>query len=217
MSLNTAHRLRQRTSAEKGCAGRITRPLAIILMASLFPFLANADSATVRAQERQGPFTITLFSPAEVSRGVSSDITVLVQSADSGEVVMDADVELALVAPVELSSNANDLVCGSGNNTMAGSRGQARTFVATHSLAANKLLYGLSIVFPDAGNWKLRASVRRGSEAATVTCVLPVTSPSRLAAVWPSLALPPFAVALFACNQWLRKGRRRNLSAEFAS
>ena len=47
--------------------------------------------------------------------------------------------------------------------------------------------------------------------------VLPVTSPSRLAAVWPSLALPPFAVALFACNQWLRKGRRRNLSAEFAS
>jgi hypothetical protein len=188
-----------------------------MFMASLVPFLANADSATVRVQERQGPFTITIFTPAEISRDLRSDITVMVQSRDSGEVVMDADVELWFVAPVETSSNTKDLVCGSGNNIPASLRGQATAFAATHAQAANKLLYGSSVVFPDAGNWQLHAAVRHGSEAATASCVLPVTSPSRLAAVWPCLALPPLAITLFACNQWLRSGRRRNVSEEFAS
>jgi hypothetical protein len=190
---------------------------AVMLMASLFPFLAHADSAVVRAQERQGPFTITIFTPAEVSRGLPSDMTVMVQSRDSGEVVMDADVELGFVPPVGASFNANDLVCCSRNGVPAGLRGHA-TFVATHAQAANKLLYGSSVVFGGVGNWQLRATVRHGSEAANAICVLPVsTPPSRLAAVWPCLALPPLAIALFACNQWLRSRQRRNLSEEFAS
>ena len=218
MRHNTAHCPRQTASAEKGRAGRTMHCFAVMLMASLFPFLANADSAAVRARESQGPFTITIFTPAEVSRGLPSDITVMVQSRDSGEVVMDAAVELGFVPPVGASLNAMDLVCCSGNGVPAGLPGHATALVATHAQAANKLLYGSSVVFPGAGNWQLRATVRHGSEAANAICVLPVsTPPSRLAAVWPCLALPPLAIALFACNQWLRSRQRRNLSDEFAS
>jgi hypothetical protein len=89
------------------------RYFTIMLMASLFPFLASADSPAVRVQERQGPFTITIFTPAEVSRGLPSDITVMVQSRTSGQIVMDADVELGFVAPVGTSSSANDVCCDS--------------------------------------------------------------------------------------------------------
>src|SRR3974377_1402569 len=97
MMYNTAHSQRQTASAEKRGAGRIMHYFAVMLMASLFPSLAHADSAVVRAQERQGPFTITIFTPAEVSRGLPSEMTVMVQSRDSGEVVMDADVELGFL------------------------------------------------------------------------------------------------------------------------
>src|SRR3974390_1665939 len=123
MRHNTAHFRRQTHSAEKGRACRIMHYFAVMLSASLFPFLANADSAVVRAQDRQGPFTITIFSPAEVSRGLRADITVMVQSRDSGEAVMDADVELGFVPPVGASFNPNDVVCGPGNRLPAGLRG----------------------------------------------------------------------------------------------
>lgn len=217
MKHNAAHCRRQTASAEKGIASRIMRGFAVVLMASLFPFLANADSGAVRAQERQGSFIITIFTPAEVSRGLPSDITVMVQS-DSGEAVMDADVELGFVPPVGANFNPNDLVCGSGNGVPAGLRGHTTAFVATHAQAANKLLYGASVVLPGAGNWQLRATIRRGSETLCVSCTLPVSAPpSRLVAVWPCLALPPITVALFACNQWLRNRNARNLSVEFAS
>jgi hypothetical protein len=183
---------------------------------SLFPFLANADSAVVRAQESQGTFTITIFTPAEVSRHLPADVTVMVQSRDSGEVVMDADVELGFAPPAGVSFNSNDLVCGPRNTVPVSLRGQSIAFVATHAQAANKLLYGASVVFPGAGNWQLRATVRRGSEAANASCILPVNAPpSRLVSVWPCLALPPLAIALFACNQWLRHRQEAVRNAGF--
>jgi hypothetical protein len=216
--MHNPHCRRQTASDEKGRIGSILRHFAVMLMASLFPFLANADSAVVRAQERQGPFTITIFAPAEISLGLPTDITVMVQRHDSVEVVMDADVELGLVPPVGASFSANDLVCGFGNGVPAGLRGGANAFVATHTQAVNKLLYGSSVVFSVGGNWQLRATVRHGNEAANASCVLPVSpSPSRFAAVWPCFALPPLAIAVFGCNQWLRNRRGRNLSEEFGS
>jgi hypothetical protein len=214
---NAAHRRHQTTSAGQSTGGRIIC-FAVMLAWSLFPSLATADSGIIRAQESQGPFAITIFTPAEVSRGLPTDITVMVQRHDSGEVVMDAGVELGLVPPAGASFNPNEHICGPGNGVPVGLRGDSTAFVATHAQAANKLLYGASVVFPGAGNWQLCATVRRGSEAASARCVLPVSAPpSRLAAVWPCLALPPVAIALFACNQWLRNRQRRNLSGEFAS
>jgi hypothetical protein len=213
----TGNPRRPTASAKKGLVGRIMLCFALMLTASLFPLLANADSAMVRVQASQGPFTITLFTPAEVSRGARTDVTVMVQRRDSGEVVMDADVEIGFVPPVGASFNPHDLVCGPGNGVPVGLQGHPTALVATHAQAANKLLYGASVVFPGEGNWQLRATVRRGSQAAGASCALPVSRPpSRLASVWPCLALPPVAIALFACNQWLRQRQRGNLSNEFA-
>ena len=189
-----------------------------MLTATLFPFLAAADGGVIRMQESQGPFTITIFSPAEVSRGRPSDITVMIQSSDSGKAVLDADVQLAFAPPVGAGFKSNDLVCGAGNGVPADLSGRTTAFVATHAHAANKLLYGASVVLPGAGTWQMRTTVQRGSETASVSCTLPVsTSPSRLAAVWPCLALPPVAIALFACNQRLVHRQRRNLSGQFTN
>jgi hypothetical protein len=191
---------------------------AVTLTASLFPLFATADGGIIRTQESKGLFTLTIFTPAEVSRGLPTDITVMVQSRDSSEVVMDADVELGFAPPVGASFNPNDLVCGPGNGVPVGLRGHPTAFAATHAQAANKLLYGASVVFPGAGNWQLRATIRRGNEAASASCTLPVSAPaSRLATTWPCLALPPLAIALFACNQWLRKRPGSKLSNAFTT
>jgi hypothetical protein len=190
----------------------------VAFVASLVPFLADADSVVVRARETQGPFTITLFTQNEISRRLPADVTVMVQNRDSGEVLMDADVELGFVPPIGASFNPNDLICGPGNRVPVGLGGHPTAMAATHAHAANKLLYGASVVFPGAGNWQLRASVRRGREAANASCILPVNGPpSPLVAIWPSLALPPVAIALFACNQWLRNRRERTSSEAFGN
>jgi hypothetical protein len=187
----------------------------LMLTACLFPLLANADSAVVRAQASQGSLTITLFTPAEVSRGARTDITVMVQSRGSGEVIMDAGVELAFIPPAGTTFNPHDLFCGPGSVVPVGLWDHPTALVATHAKAANKLLYGAAVVFPSAGNWQLRATVRSGGQTAGARCALLVSRPpSRLTNVWPCLALPLVAVALFACSQWLRQRYRSNFSKE---
>ena len=218
MKQNTGHCRSQSTAfAKSGRVGTSLHYFAVMIVVSFFPFLANADSAVVRAQERQGPFTITIFTPTEISGGLPTDITVMVQRRDSCEVVMDADVQLEIL-PVGARFKVDDLVCGPGKGVPSDLPGRATAFVATHAQAANKVLYGSSVVFPGVGNWQLGATVRHGSESAKAGCVMAVSSsPSRLAAVWPCVALPPIGIALFACNQWLRNRQRGNLSDELGS
>jgi len=161
----------------------------------------------VRARETQGPFTVTIFSPAESSTSVATDVTVMVQRSDSDEVLLDASVDLGFSPPAGASIRADELLCGQSGTTLVP---RAQPIAATCAQAANKLLYGASIVLPIAGDWQLRASVRRGDDAADFTCTLPVrASSSRLAILWPYLAIPPIAIALFALNQLL--GRRATL------
>ena len=218
MRRNIGQPQHQAASAEKGWISRIVLPFTVILTAGLFPFLAAADSGTILTQETQGPFTVTIFIPAEVSRDIASHIAVMVQNRDSGGVVMDADVVLRFVAPVGVSSDPKDLICGPGNSVPSALRVHPTVFDATHAQAENKLLYGASAVFPGEGTWRLYATVRRGSQAADIACALNVgRPPSRLVIVWPCLAIPPLAIALFACNQWLRNQRGRKLSYGFDS
>ncbi len=206
------------TSRPRSGFDRVLFCFGMMFVANLVPVLADADGVVVRARETQGPFTITLFTPNEVSRRFPADLTVMVQSRDSGEVVMDAEVELGLVPPTGAIFNPNDLVCGPGNGVPVSLRGQSRALAATHAQAANKLLYGASVMFPSAGNWQLLATVRRGSEVANASYTFPVNAPpSRLVAVWGCLALPPLAIGLFACNQWLRSRQGRNSSKAFGN
>jgi hypothetical protein len=51
--------------------------------------------------------------------------------------------------------------------------------------------------------------VRRGAEAAEVSCELPVApAATGVTRIWPYLAIPPLAIALFALHQWLAARRR---------
>ena len=116
----------------------------------------------------------------------------------AGEVVLDAEVNLSLVPPAGVKTLSDKVQCGSHSR-------QLTSIPATHAQAANKLLYGATVILPAAGEWQLRASVRQGGEVANVTCSLPVgTSARRLAGLWPYLTLPLFIIALFALNLRLR-------------
>jgi hypothetical protein len=192
---------------------------AITLAVILAPLAAHADGGVVRAMETRGAFVITIFSPPEVSSGLPADVTVMVQRRDTGEVLTDAAVELGFVPPAGASLGPNEAICSPANNspspTAIGAPGRPASIRATRAQAANKLLYAASVVFPAVGDWQLRVTVREGSEEVGVTCVLPVeTAPRRLQSLWPLLALPPFAIALFTMNQWLRRRTATTIRVE---
>src|SRR4029453_17352153 len=83
-----------------------------------------------------------------------------------------------------------------------------RRLEATHAAATNKLLHAARVDVDRPGPWTVRASVRRGGDAVEVQGVLPVLAPaSTLADIWPYLALPPLAVALYALRARLVRRR----------
>src|SRR5262249_33245950 len=82
----------------------------------------------------------------------------------------------------------------------------ARTLVYPTTPGRNRLLKEAIIELPFAGRWRLEVDVRRGASAATVSTMVPVESaPSRTLSVWPYLAAPPIAIALFAVGGVLRR------------
>ena len=80
------------------------------------------------------------------------------------------------------------------------------TVRATREQAYNKLLYAALFKLDTPGNWRLNGTVSHNSDAARFDCLLPVTTASpKLSGLWPCLAFPPIAIALFALNQKLRR------------
>ena len=189
---------------------RISLGLVLGLAVILSPLAARADGRVVRTKQTQGPFIVTIFTPAELSRDLPTDVTVMVQRRDSGEVVMDAAVDLSFVPPAGVKLSPNDVLCGPARNLLppelAGAPVQPASIRAPRAQAANKLFYGIPVVLRAAGNWQLRAAIRQGGKEASVSCILPVgMPPHRLRGLWPYLAFPPVAIVLFAMNQWLRR------------
>ena len=189
---------------------RISPGLALGLALILSPLGVKADGLVVRTKQTQGPFIVTIFTPPEASRDLPTDVTLMIQRRDSGEVVMDAAVDLMFVPPAGAKLSPNDVLCGPTHNLPSpeptGAPGQPASIRAPRAQAANKLFYGMSVVFRAAGNWQLRATIRQGGEEASVTCTLPVgMPPHRLRGLWPYLALPPVVIVLFALNRSLRR------------
>jgi len=173
----------------------------------------------VRIREAQGPFVVTIFTPAETFAGIPAEVAVMVQQRETGQVLTDAEVDLSFAPPAGAAVQPGEILCAPSN--AAGLPAPATqalaitTLPATHAQAVNKLLAGTSVRLRAVGDWQVRAAVRCGGEEASVTCVLPVRlASSRLAWLWPYLALPPLAMALFAINQWIRDrtGKERRLS-----
>jgi len=158
----------------------------------LQPRPAAADGGTIRVVETAGPFVVGVFSAPEPLRVAPADLSVLVLERTGGRPVLDAAVTLEVRPP-------------------DGSAAGAQRLDATHAQATNKLLYATPFLPVVPGEWTLHVTVRRGAASATVDGTLPV-SPDRvgLAGIWPYLAIPPLAIALYALRAWLTTRRRRD-------
>jgi hypothetical protein len=188
----------------------LTTGLAASLAIALLPALARADGGVVLTRETRGSLVITIFAPPEVLAATETELGVLVQSRDSGEVVLDAAVELTLTPPESGHwLSPEELGCASCRTMDAAiAPGQPFSLPAPRARGTNQLLHAASVALPATGTWQLVARVDHPEAQASVACTLPVVAPrSRLAALWPYLALPLVAIALFGVNQWLRDRR----------
>lgn len=182
------------------------------------PTELRADGGVVRLRAEDRSMIATVFAPGDPCRDSAVDFTVLVQDRATTDVVLDADVKLEFIPPPGAPNNLGDPWCRPPRSTfLANAAGDSRALPPirlTRAQADNKLLCGASVIFPVAGDWRLRLIVRRGDESLRQESILPVGEPSsRLAVVWPWLALPPLAIGLFALNQRLRVRRERASSA----
>lgn len=170
---------------------------------------ALGDGGLVQLCEAKGPFLVTVFIPPETVSGGSCDLSVLVQSQKNREVVLDAEVSLALNPPPSSAVNRAEPICGlpSASGAVQLPDGpHPVTGRATREQASNKLLYAMPVEFNVAGIWHLHLTVSRGPDSAGFDCSIPVASTSaNQSGLWPYLAFPPIAIAAFALNQKLRK------------
>jgi hypothetical protein len=158
---------------------------AVIAAAALLALARamEADGGRLRLRQDSGPFTIAVFTAPEPLAVGAAEIGVLVQDRATGDVFLGADVTLRLSAPGSAPGEAVSAATGS-----------------------NRLLRSAVVRFTTPGAWSLEVVVRRGGQTTSVRSVLPVGPPaSRLAAIWPYLAAPPLAVALFAIGASRRR------------
>jgi hypothetical protein len=179
--------------------------MLFILVLGLSSNGARADGGVVRVREAQGPFVVTIFAAGELPKDRPADVSVMVQDRDSNDAILDARVDLTFTPPAVSIAGPVEQICGVSE--MAGQQSGPNRFTvaATRGQASNKLLYAAPVKFPAAGNWRLQAVIKRGSDVVAISCNLPISPPAgKLAGLLPWLVAPPLMVALFAINQWLR-------------
>ena len=161
---------------------RTARLAAVLLFVAA---AARADGGRVRVRQDAGPFAVTVFTAPEPLAAGPVDVSVLVQVQASGEVVLDAVVDVVLTPP-----------------------GGGPDLHAKAVSSRNRLLREAIVTLPAPGTWRLDVVVHRGGASGTVSADLPVEWPaSRMFAIWPFLAVPPVAVVLFALRGRLRRRR----------
>lgn len=185
--------------------------IATSLLVLFVPRFAKGDGGIIRLREVRGPFSVTVFSsPEEASSGLT-DVSALIQERESGNVILDADVRLALSPPDGSALKQSDKFCAlpaTGTRPLQGLNSPT-SVRATREHASNKLLYSAPVELNASGNWKLHVLVSRGTDTARFDCLLPVAlSSGKLMGLLPYLLLPPLVVAIFALNQWLRSQSR---------
>jgi cytochrome c oxidase assembly factor CtaG len=158
-------------------------PLSAIAYAWLAPDAVDIDGDVVRLQGASGPFQVSLFGePGSLPAG-PSDIAVLVQDRNSGDVILDADVDLA----VQPASGASTLVR------------------ATRPVSTNKLLEAATVDLSAAGPWNLRVSVRRGGDRGALATTLDVAPPAAESSFsWSYLVALATGVGLLVLHRLLR-------------
>ena len=147
---------------------------------------AHADGGAVQFEKSAGPFIVTVFTMPTPLRAGPVDLSLMVQSRDNHQPVLDCQ------AIVQLRKE--------GATTIRSA--------ATHEAAQNKLLYAAPVKVPESGLWELEVAIKHGDDSINVAGEITV-APSNpvLLVYWRSLALPPLFISLFAVNQWLKRRR----------
>ncbi len=181
---------------------------AVVMLSLAIGNTAWGDGGVVRLSEVAGPFRVTVFASPAILEPGPADLSVLVQTADSSEVVLDADVVFELRPPPGVALSGPDPNCGPGigpeaYRPIAGNT--IWTVRANRSRATNKLLQAAWVEFPVPGHWTLAVTITRGAESATLSGELRV-EPGRnhSGAVGLCLAMPPVAILLFGAHARLR-------------
>jgi hypothetical protein len=191
--------------------GRVNIRIWIVttLFTMLAPQVGTADGGIVQLRETQGPFLVTVFVSPEAVEGAVSDVSVLVQRSQSGDVVLNAEVKLEANRPGGVSTKESDPLCGLSPIAVASRIAETTLYLvqgrATREEASNKLLYAARLKLDVTGDWQLHVIVSQGTDTAGFDCLLPVRTSAKLARIWPYLAFPPIAIVVFATNQWLRR------------
>ncbi|MDG2201261.1 MAG: hypothetical protein P8K80_08790 [Phycisphaerales bacterium] len=155
---------------------------------------AKGDGGIVRVSENAGPWRITLFSSPTPLRAGPIDLSILVQEPHTDDSVLAATVNLML-QPLD---------------------GQADSILveATRADATNKLLYAALLDLPAPGRWQVDVAVQLGDDGGRITTTLVASDAiPPLLSLWTWLVIPVIAIALFLCNQWLVRSRRRTTSS----
>jgi hypothetical protein len=159
-----------------------------LLFASLLLALnsrSQADGGGVALHQVAGPYVVTVFIAPAAPRAGPVDVSVLARDRADGRAAIDVDVF------VRLRREGGIAVVGH----------------ATRGVTQNKLLYSVLMNLPEAGQWELEVTIKRGKSEDSVFGQLYVAAPRPfLLSYGRSLSLPWVVVTLFAMNQWL-KGR----------
>lgn len=160
--------------------------LFVVITCVTFIPVATADGGALQFTRSAGLFTITVFTTPSPLRAGPVDISLMIQSSDNQQPVLDC------VANVQLRKEGSRSI---------GSE-------ATHQVSQNKLFYAASMNVTESGVWELEVTIWHGDASANVSGPITV-APSNpvLYGYWRSLAVPPLFILLFALNQWLKRRR----------
>ncbi len=165
------------------------RRRALLAAAGFFCAAAlAADGGRLRASEESGPFRVSVYTRPDPVGAGPAEVSVLVQDRATGQAVLDAEAILAVTGP----------------------DGVERT-VPVRRDARNRLFVSAEVGFP-AGRSAVEVRVRRGGGQSRigfeVEALAGAGRRTAMETIWPYLALPPVAVALFAANRMLRRRQR---------
>ena len=191
----------------------ISLQFATLVALTAFVRPAFADGGVVKLREETGPFLVTVFVAPTSPRVGLTDLSVLVQSRDSRETILDGEVDLFFISPPGAKIEGDEIFCtpeGGELRAVGAGNSAVRPIPATRGDAVNKLLYVAKVNLPAEGDWQMRLRIKRGSAIAHLNALLPVAKAgTAFASVWLFLLIPSLLIATFIGHQHLKHQRRQ--------
>ena len=164
--------------------------LAAILCA-VGPDRARGDGGTLRMVQETNGYRITIYTAPAVIRVGPIDVSVLVQDAETGNLVDNAHITVRMTS----GTNPNDSIDAA----------------ATHDAATNKLLQAALLTLPNAGRWDVVVDVTGPHGEAQAGFKLDAAEPlPEWQVLWPWFSWPAVVVLLFAAQQLSGQHSRRS-------